>query len=88
MTRQEFLAKLQSLIGLGDDFKALVFFAVKDGDGITIKKANIKQTVLNSLAVDFKQIIQDEITKFENDNERLVLNLSDRDERANVIYRP
>lgn len=60
---------------------------MKGGDGITIKKANIKQTVLNSLAVDFKQIIQDEITKFENDNERLVLNLSDRDERANVIYR-
>lgn len=87
MTRQEFIAKLQSLIELGDDFKALVFFAVKGGDGITIKKANIKQTVLNSLAVDFKQIIQDEITKFENDNERLVLNLSDRDERANVIYR-
>ena len=41
MTTQEFKDRLQGLVALGDDFGALVFFAIRNEDGIVLKKANI-----------------------------------------------
>ena len=87
MTTNEFKAKLQSLIDLGDDFSAIVYFAMSIGDGIILKKANITREVLAGIADGFKDTLTSELLKFEQDDHMAVLNLSDRDDRANAIYR-
>ena len=87
MTTQEFKEKLQSLIDLGDDFSALVFFAMRSEDGIVLKKANILIEVLEGIAKGYKDALASELMRFEGDDLMAVLNLSDRDERCNVVYR-
>lgn len=87
MTTKEFKEKMQSLIDLGDDFSAIVFFAMKGEDGIVLKKANILNEVLMGIADGYRESLATELSRFENDDHMLVLNLSDRDERGNVVYR-
>lgn len=88
MSREEFITKLQSIIDLGDNCKALVYFALKSADGgINVKKANIQLSVLDLIAIGYKETLAAEIEKFNADAERSILNLSDRDDRANVVYR-
>lgn len=84
---EEFVVKLRSLVELGESFSVLVFFAMKTERGIVLKKANILQDVLKSIASDFRESLIVELTRFERDDHMAVLNLSDRDERSNVIYR-
>lgn len=87
MTTQEFKDRLQGLVALGDDFGALVFFAIRNEDGIVLKKANIINDVLTEIASGYRETIQAELNRFLQDDHMSVLNLSDRDERENVIYR-
>jgi len=87
MTTQEFKDRLQDLVALGDDFGALVFFAIRNEDGIVLKKANIINDVLTEIASGYRESIQAELNRFLQDDHMSVLNLSDRDERENVIYR-
>ena len=87
MTTQEFKDRLQGLVALGDDFGALVFFAIRNEDGIVLKKANIINDVLTEIASGYRESIQAELNRFIQDDHMSVLNLSDRDERENVIYR-
>lgn len=87
MTTQEFKDRLQGLVALGDDFGALVFFAIRNEDGIVLKKANIINDVLTEIASGYRESIQAELNRFLQDDHMSVLNLSDRDERDNVIYR-
>lgn len=87
MTTQEFKDRLQGLVALGDDFGALVFFAIRNEDGIVLKKANIINDVLTEIASGYRESIQAELNRFLLDDHMSVLNLSDRDERENVIYR-
>lgn len=87
MTTEEFKQKLQSLIALGDDFSALVFFAMKSEEGVVLKKANILNEVLAGIADGYRDALASELARFEDDDQMSVLNLSDRDERGNVIYR-
>lgn len=87
MTTQEFKDRLQALVALGDDFGALVFFAIRNEDGIVLKKANIINDVLTEIASGYRESIQAELNRFLQDDHMSVLNLSDRDERENVIYR-
>ena len=87
MTTQEFKDRLQGLVALGDDFGALVFFAIRNEDGIVLKKANIINDVLTEIASGYRESIQAELNRFLQDDHMSVLNLSDRDERENVIYR-
>lgn len=87
MTTVEFKEKLQSLIDLGDEFSALVFFAMKEEEGIVLKKANILNEVLTGIAEGYRETLATELSRFEDDDQMLVLNLSDRDERGNVVYR-
>ena len=87
MTIQEFKDRLQGLVALGDDFGALVFFAIRNEDGIVLKKANIINDVLTEIASGYRESIQAELNRFLQDDHMSVLNLSDRDERENVIYR-
>ena len=87
MTKQEFKDRLQGLVALGDDFGALVFFAIRNEDGIGLKKANIINDVLTEIASGYRESIQAELNRFLQDDHMSVLNLSDRDERENVIYR-
>lgn len=87
MTKQEFKDRLQGLVALGDDFGALVFFAIRNEDGIVLKKANIINDVLTEIASGYRESIQAELNRFLQDDHMSVLNLSDRDERENVIYR-
>ena len=87
MTTEQFKEKLHSLIELGDNFRALVFFAMRSDEGIVLKKANILADVLTGIAEGFKESLASELERFEHDDQMAVLNLSDRDERANVIYR-
>lgn len=87
MTTLEFKEKLQSLVDLGDRFSALVFFAIKGVEGIVLKKANIKNDVLVGIADGYKESLASELERIEHDDHMAVLNLSDRDERGNVIYR-
>ena len=87
MTTEEFKQKLQSLIDLGDDFSALVFFAMRGEEGIVLKKANILNEVLAGIAEGYRDALALELARFEDDDQMSVLNLSDRDERGNVIYR-
>lgn len=87
MTTQEFKDRLQGLVALGEDFGALVFFAIRNEDGIVLKKANIINDVLTEIASGYRESIQAELNRFLQDDHMSVLNLSDRDERENVIYR-
>ena len=87
MTTQQFKDRLQSLVNLGDDFGTLVFFAIRNEDGIVLKKANIINDVLTEIASGYRESIQAELNRFLQDDHMSVLNLSDRDERENVIYR-
>lgn len=87
MTTQEFKDRLQGLVALGDDFGALVFFAIRNEDGIVLKKANIINDVLTEIASGYRESIQAELNRFLQDDHMSVVNLSDRDERENVIYR-
>lgn len=87
MTTQQFKDHLQGLVNLGGDFGALVFFAIRNGDGIVLKKANIVNDVLTEIASGYRESIQTELNRFLQDDHMEVLNLSDRDERENVIYR-
>ena len=87
MTTQEFKDRLQGLVALGDDWAALVFFAIRNEDGIVLKKANIINDVLTEIASGYRESIQAELNRFLQDDHMSVLNLSDRDERENVIYR-
>lgn len=87
MTREEFIDSLQSIINLDVDCKALVYFALKKDGATTLKKANIQEAVLANIADGYKESLRGEIEKFNADAERTVLNISDRDDRANVVYR-
>lgn len=87
MNTQEFKNKLESLLALGDNFSALVFFAMRNADGIVLKKANMKAEVLTGIAEGYRDSLHNELDRFAHDDQMAVLNLSDRDERANVIYR-
>ena len=87
MNTKEFKAKLGSLVGMGDEFSAIVYFAMKSNGGIVLKKANILKDVLKDIAISFKDSLAAELDRFEQDERMSVLNLSDRDERSNVIYR-
>lgn len=87
MTREEFIESLQSVIDLDVDCKALVYFALKKDGVTTLKKANIQEEVLNNIADGYKESLKAEIERFNADAERRVLNISDRDDRANVVYR-
>lgn len=87
MNTQELKNKLESLLTLDDNFSALVFFAMRSADGIVLKKANMKAEVLTGIAEGYKDSLYIELERFVHDDQMAVLNLSDRDERANVIYR-
>lgn len=87
MTREEFIDSLQSIINLDVDCKALVYFALKKDGATSLKKANIQEAVLADIADGYKESLRGEIEKFNADAERTVLNISDRDDRANVVYR-
>ena len=87
MNTQEFRDKLNSLVGLGDDFSALVFFAMRNGGDVILKKANMKAEVLAGIAEGYRESLTSELERFNHDDHMAVLNLSDRDERGNVIYR-
>ena len=87
MTREEFIESLQSVIDLDVDCKALVYFALKKDGVTTLKKANIQEDVLNNIADGYKESLKAEIERFNEDAERSVLNISDRDDRGNVVYR-
>ena len=87
MTRQELIKSLQRIIDLDVDCKALVYFALKKDDAITLKKANIQEAVLTNIADGYRKTLMAEVAKFNADAERTVLNISDRDDRANVVYR-
>ena len=87
MTREEFIDSLQRIIDLDVDCKALVYFSLKKDGATTLKKANIQEAVLANIADGYKESLRGEIEKFNADAERTVLNISDRDDRANVVYR-
>lgn len=87
MTREEFIGSLQRIIDLDVDCKALVYFVLNTGGATTVKKANIQEKVLVNIAKGYKESLRAEIEKFNADAERTVLNISDRDDRANVVYR-
>lgn len=87
MNREEFIEKLQGIVELNEDCKAQVFFVLNNGGVVSLKKANIQREVLNEIAGSYRNTLEIEINRFANDAERDVLNLSDRDERANVVYR-
>lgn len=87
MTTDEFKAKIQSLVDLGEGFSANVFFAMKAAGDVVLKKANIKREVLEEIAEGYKYTLKAELTLFENDDQRSVMLLSDRDDRSNVVYR-
>ncbi len=87
MNRQEFTDRLQSIVDLNEDCKAQVFFVMKSNGEKYVKKANIQREVLTAISVAYRNNLTCEIGKFADDAERDVLNLSDRDDRANVIYR-
>lgn len=87
MTREELINSLQSIIDLDVDCKALVYFALKKDGVTTLKKANIQEAVLTIIADGYMQSLKAEIERFNADAERTVLNISDRDDRANVVYR-
>ena len=87
MMTDEFKAKLQSLVDLDDDFSANVFFAMKQAGSIVLKKANIQREILKEIAEGYKDTLKTELTLFENDGQRSVMLLSDRDDRSNVVYR-
>lgn len=87
MTRQEFIDSLQRIIDLEVDCKALVYFALKKDGATTLKKANIQEAVLTNIAEGYRNTLKAEIKKFNADAERTVLNISDRDDRANIVYR-
>ena len=87
MNTQEFKEKLESLVALEADFSALVFFAMRSADGVVLKKANMKAEVLAGIAEGYRESLANELEHFNYDDHMAVLNLSDRDERGNVIYR-
>lgn len=87
MNTQEFKNKLESLVALEADFSALVFFAMRSADGVVLKKANMKAEVLAGIAEGYRESLANELERFNHDDYMAVLNLSDRDERGNVIYR-
>ena len=87
MNRQDYLSKLNSLLELGDNFTVLVHFAIKCNGGHVVKRANVKNEVLETLSAQYKFAIEDEVSRLEADEELEILDLSSRDERANVIYR-
>jgi hypothetical protein len=87
MNTQEFKNKLGSLVEMGDVFSALVFFAMRSEDGVILKKANMKSEVLTGIAGGYKETLISELERFNHDDHMAILNLSDRDERGNVIYR-
>lgn len=87
MNREEFIEKLQGIVELNEDCKAQVFFVLNIGGVVSLKKANIQREVLNEIASSYRNSLEAEINRFVNDAERDVLNLSDRDERANVVYK-
>ena len=85
MNTQEFRDKLNSLVGLGDDFSALVFFAMRNGGDVILKKANMKAEVLAGIAEGYRESLTSELERFNHDDHMAVLNLSDRD--GIVVYR-
>lgn len=87
MNKEEFTGRLQSIIDLNEDCKAQVFFVMNRNGEKRVKKANIQRDVLTAISEAYRNNLANEIGKFADDAERDVLNLSDRDDRANVIYR-
>lgn len=87
MTREAFIESLQSIIDLDVDCKALVYFALNKNGVTTLKKANIQEAVLSNIADSYKESLRAEIERFNADAKCTILNISDRDDRANVVYR-
>lgn len=87
MSTEEFVQRLQSLVDLGDNLSTIVFFAMKTPNGIVLKKANIIGEVLVDIARGYKDSLVAELDKFRHNDKMCVKNLSDRDERSEVIYR-
>lgn len=87
LTTEQFKQRLHSLVDLEDGFGALVYFAIKGDEGVILKKANIQGDVLTRIAKGYRESLLAELQRFEQDAQMAVVNLSDRDERANVIYR-
>ena len=77
--------KLRSILNLGQDFSILVFFGVKVGNEIVMKKADIQPGALADLANAYKNSILAVVEEFDADDEKSVLHLSEVDDRANVV---
>lgn len=84
---KEYIEKLQSIVDIGDRIGALVFFAMRSNNGIVLKKANIVNDVLRGIASDYRDSLESELNRFESDDNMVVLNLSNMDDRTNVVYR-
>lgn len=87
LTTDQFKRRLDSLVNLGDAFGALVYFAIKEEGGIILKKANILEEVLSDIAKGYRESLTKELQRFTQDDQMSVMNLSDRDERSNAVYR-
>ena len=64
-----------------------MYFAIKEDGGIILKKANILEEVLSDIAKGYRDALSKELQRFTQDTQMSVMNLSDRDERSNVVYR-
>lgn len=87
MTANEFKEKLQSLVDLGDAMTVQSFVALKNADGITIKKMDVQKEGMKALQCSFNYSIQKEIDRIVNDAEFSVINLSEGEDQNNVIYK-
>lgn len=87
MSTEKFVQRLQSLVDLGDNLSVMVFFAMRTPNGIVLKKANVVGEVLVDIARGYKDSLVTELDKFKHNDKMTVKNLSDRDERSEVIYR-
>ena len=73
MNKNDFISKLQGVIGQGDDFQVLIYFAMNTENGVCLKKADIKRDVLSRISRGYQSSIQEEIDLFAQDNERELL---------------
>jgi hypothetical protein len=85
MSESTFLNKLEKVIEC-EYTEVLAYFILKTENGNEIKKADFRKEVLNTIKQRLIESLKEEKEKFEKDNNRCIIPLSQSDDRKNVVY--
>lgn len=86
MTSSELKSRLNRLLRI-DSPSAIVSFLLKDNNGYLIKKADILMNDVGGIVSSTREQLQNLVCQMDDNDDFQVKNLSDADDRKNVIYK-